>query len=322
MDPGRFFYRRPAGGVEVGNELQAELQVGGRSLLEILFHRFQGVDILPQLPHGEHLVVIFEGAVIRLVQFEGGKVQHFLVIFKAHADKFRIGRHPITLPFLVDPSILQDELQGFFVGGDYHFPFLRYDDIILVARNVLFIDHYAADGGIIFFFFPDLDDVSLDLVIEDPFLDIESGLGDDDIIFEGIHLQVGYRDDIVIEKEGDITDDEADDEKRAHEAEQGDAGGFDGDELEGLTQVAEGHDRRQQHRQGQGQGHQGSSYIHDQRGDGEHIHAFPHDIVDIEPEELPYDYEEGDKELSDKGPDKGLQNEDIQFFKQALQHGW
>jgi len=91
------------------------------------------------------------------------------------------------------------------------------------------------DRGVVAFLFADLDDETLYLIVEHPFLYGEGRLGDDDIVFEGIHLQVGDRQDVVVEVEGDERDEEGHEEEGAEEAEQGDARGFDGYQLVGLA---------------------------------------------------------------------------------------
>src|SRR5262249_47702350 len=135
-----------------------------------------------------------------------------------HPDKVVGGGHAVALAFLVDPSVPQHEHERMLIRSNDHLAILRDDDIVLLTRVVLLIDHHIADGGVVLFFFPDLDDIPLDLIVEDAFLDVEGWLADDDIVFQGIHLQVGDRDDIIVKKKGYVTDDHRDDEQGPHKA--------------------------------------------------------------------------------------------------------
>jgi len=320
LDLREFFHFGPASGVQHPGEAETILQVGGRPFTIDLVLLFQAVDVPAQLGHGQHLVIVLKSAVFGLVHLEGAKVQDLRVFLKAHPDEI-VGRgHPVPLAFLVEPSVLKNEHQRVFVRGDHHLALFRDDDIILLARVVLLVDHHAADGGVVLFFFPDLDDIAFDLIVEDALFDVEGGLADDDVVFQRIHLQVSHRDDVVVEEEGDIADDERDEEQGPHKAQEGDPCRLDGDELEGLAQVAQGHDGGQQHCQGEGQGHQRSADIQDQPGYRDHVHALAHDVVDVQPEELQHQYEEGDEEGGDERPDKGLYDQQIQFFDRTFRH--
>ena len=79
----------------------------------------------------------------------------------------------------------------------------------LAARVVLFVNDDIPDGGVVFFLFADLDDKALDAIIEHPFLDVEGGFGHDDIVFEGIHFEIGDGQDRVVKIKGDKGDADA-----------------------------------------------------------------------------------------------------------------
>src|SRR6185312_11823222 len=113
-------------------------------------------------------------------------------------------------------------------------------------RALLLIDDDVVNGAVVLVLLADLDHETRKLVIEDSFPDVEGRPREDDITLEVVELQRGDREDIVIEKEGDNGQQQADEEERPHETEKGNARGFYGDQLEGLAQVAQGHDRRKQ----------------------------------------------------------------------------
>src|SRR5882724_3864985 len=316
---GQGLQRRPPRRIQVFGEVQRGPDITPHFHEITAVRSFQRVDRPAELPQAEHLVIIPEVAVIRAVELEGAEVEHFLILRKAHADEFRIGAQPFAF-FTVKRAILELELQRFLVGGNDHLALLRHDDIVLQAGIILFVDDDVADRAVVFFFLADLDHVAFDAVVEDAFLDVEGRLGHDDIVFQGIHLQVGHRDDIIVEQESDIADEDADEEQRAHEPEQGNAGGLDGHQLEGLAQVAEGHDGRQQYGEGQGQGYERCADIENEPSDGAEVDAFADHVVDIEPEELQHQDEGRDKKNSDEGADEGFDDQLVQFFYQGGQH--
>jgi len=269
---------------------------------EALIDLFNRVDVTAQLDDGEHLEIVLEGAVIGLIHLEGREVHDLLVFFETHADELGAAGDVAFAFFLVAPTAFEGKDQVLFVGGDDHLAAIGNDHIILLAGVVLFVDNDVTDHGVIGFLFTDLYHIALDPVEEDAFLDIEGGFGIDDVVLEGLHLQVGDGIDVVVEEEGQEGDHDGDDEEGAQEAEQGDAGRFDRYEFVGFAEVAQGHDAAEQDGQGQGQGDDGGGDVHEHPEDGEGVESFAHHIVNVQPHELEHQYEGGDKERSDKRP--------------------
>ena len=269
---------------------------------------------------GAHLIIVLESAVVRFVHFEGTEVHHFFVFFEAHADELGAAGDVAFAFFLVAPAAFEGKDQVLFIGRDDHCTTIGYDHVILLAGIVLFVDDDVADNGIVGLFFADFYDIAVDPVEEDAFLDIEGGFGIDDVVLEGLHFQVGDGVDVVVEEEGQEGDHNGDDEEGAQEAEQGDAGRFDRNEFVGFPEVTQGHDGGEEDGQGQGQGDDGSGDVHEHPQDRPCIEPFTHHIVDIEPHELQHQDEGRDEEGSDERSYKGLYNEDIQLFEQAVKH--
>ena len=58
----------------------------------------------------------------------------------------------------------------------------------------------------VLFFFSDFNNVPVNLVVENTFLDIECWFGYDNIIFQGLHLQLGNGNKIIVEQKCDAAD--------------------------------------------------------------------------------------------------------------------
>ncbi len=257
---------------------------------------------MPQLDEGLHLEIVLEGAVLGLVHFEGAEVHHFLVFLETHADELGALVDVAFTLFLIAPAGLEGEDQVLFVRCDDHFAAVGDDHIVLLAGVVLFVDDDIANNGIVRLLLADLDDIAVDPFEEDAFLDIEGGLGINDVVLEGLHLQICDGIDVVVEEEGKQGDANGDDEQGAQEAEEGDAGRFDGHELVCFAEVAQGHDTAEQDREGEGQWDDGGGDVHEHAQYGPGVEALTHHIIDIQPHELEYQYEGRNEEGSDKGP--------------------
>ena len=77
-----------------------------------------------------------------------------------------------------------------------------------------------------------------------------------------------------MEKEGSDGDEDDGDDEGVHGLPQGDAGCFDGQQFEPFAEVAECHERCQQHRQGEGHGYDGECGVEKQLGQHAHFDAF------------------------------------------------
>ena len=58
----------------------------------------------------------------------------------------------------------------------------------------------------------------------------------------------------------------------------------------------------------------------DELEDGKGVDAFADDVIDVQPEELQHQHEEGDEKGGDKRTDKGLDDQYIKLFEQAAKH--
>src|SRR3954469_21951850 len=112
--------------------------------------------------------------------------------------------------------------------------------------------------------------------------------------------------DRIVEYKSNTTNNETGDEQRPHKAKQRNAGGFDGYQFEGFTEVTKSHDGRQEHGQRQSQWNYGCGYISHQTRNRKKIKALAHNIINVQPEKLQHEYKQGNKKSSNERANKGF----------------
>ena len=130
-----------------------------------------------------------------------------------------------------------------------------------------------------------------DLAVEGAFGDLELGRLVAHGAEQGVHLDLREGDDVVLKKERPDGHEGEQDDEGLHDAGQGDAGGFHGQELELLTEVAKRHQRGQQDGQRQGHGHEGEGGVKKHLGKDADTDALADHIVHVLPQEL-HEYDE------------------------------
>ncbi len=197
-------------------------------------------------------------------------------------------------------SAIQGEEKVLFVVGKAQFARVGQDDHGVVESLGEIVNHEVVEHTrvAVFFFYQQV--VAAYLVVEDTLGYVQFGRLLPYREEQGIHLHLGLGQYVVLEKEGTYGNENDGDDERVHGLPQGDAGRLDGQEFEPLAQVAECHERRQEHRQGQRHGHDGEGGVEKQLGQDAHFDAFAYQFIDIFPQKLHQQHKEADEECHQK----------------------
>ena len=170
--------------------------------------------------------------------------------------------------------------------------------VVKTGRHV--VNHHVVEhaGLVIFLFYIEV--VAAYLVVEYPLGNIELGRLLPHRVEQGPHLHLRLGQYVVLEKEGTDGHKDKEDNQRPHDLQQRDTGRLDGQQLQPLAQIAEGHQRSQQDGQRQGHGHHGHGSIEKQFGQNRHFETLPYHLIDVPPQKLHEYDEEADEECHQK----------------------
>ena len=166
--------------------------------------------------------------------------------------------------------------------------------IVATLRHV--IDHHVMEHTAILVLRLYEDVIARDLVIKCPLRYLQFGrfLLRREEECPHLHLRLGQN--IILEEEGPDCHHRDEDDQRSHRLDQRYARSLDGGQLRFLTQIAEGHQTRQQDSQWERHRHHTHCCIKKQFSQQVDRQPFSHQVVDISPEKLHQHDEEHDEE--------------------------
>ena len=286
-----------------GIQLRLPLEgIRGPELLHELLRAFirflgQGIPAVAELlvGHGPDLFAVAGG----VGMMEGVVLQRDHHLLAGEMDPLQgQGRVPVLagVGLLVVGAVVQ--LEGQVVLGFGHLHQAAVGDgeaeVALVGRVV--IDHHPVHHPGFLVAVVDAEDVSLDSVVEGSDGDLDLGLGASDVFAHRVDVVDRVGDQPIADEEGADGDDGAGDRRGQQDAGEGDAGGVHRGELVVLAHVAEGHHRRQESRQRQGQRQHLAASPQEELQDDLELQAFADQFIDVQPQELHHQDKDGDRE--------------------------
>ncbi len=276
----------------------------------------QAVHGHPQLPHGEHLVVVLEQVLVRARQAHAREVEADLIAGEGAGGQPmppRLVAHPAML--VVDMPVVQGEHHELPVRAALHRAGARADHraVGLEGRAVVVDQHVVQRPGLrVLVHHPDAE--AVDPVVEDPRLEVHRGLLLGHVPEQRPELELGHGQQIVAEEEGERRDRQHGHGHRGDDAVQAHAGRAHGHQLGVLAQAAHGHDAAEQHRQGQRQGHEAGGGVGEQLGHHVPCQALAHQVVHVLPQELHHQDEQHDREGHQQGTGESAYDHAVKPF--------
>lgn len=226
---------------------------------------------------------------------------------------------PVLVLFLVAGSIEQRKNKCTLVLTGFHPPFLGHYHFPVTDRTGMVVDHDLPDSCTVGILAAHLDAVALDPVVKDAFPDGKCRLLLADIVKQRTHLQVRVGQHFVRKQEGQSAHQESSKKQWQHDPLKGDSGCFGSSQFEVFGHVAEGHNGRYQDGQWQGHRDQVGRRIEQKLCDDHGFKAFSDQVVDVFPQELHKQHEQGDEKGHQKWPDEALEYKGVEFLQSGVE---
>ena len=278
------------------------VEIGHRRRVDEVIHR---IDVVIQFAHVFGLRNIGKLTCLQLIKIRiEVKYQLFVVERLAIVgSSLRFEHvHVVRLQVLKLFSVPQRETHVHFVGSQLNARRIGQHNLRTVEALVHFIDNGVVEHprlGVL------LLDIKVEILhaVEHALGNFDGRLRDFDRHQEAAQRFLRVGGNIILEIIDHKGEGEHQKEDGAHDAHQGYAGGLHGKELKVLAHVAESDERSQQHREGQGRGHQTDANIPEEFAQDRRGEALAHQVVDIAPHEL----HDKDEQTNEESPHKELQ---------------
>lgn len=306
---------------------------GGRRRVGIGVPRPErGGDLLPALhtPDGEgaveaahggvelgdvhHLIASLEEVLAAAVEGERGDVEGDGLLIEADGGE---GAPMVVLAsggLGVGVAVAEGEAEVAVVGRGGHDAAAGDDDGGLAHAVGVVVDDHVVEGAAVRVFAADSDDIALDVLVVFAGAYVDGGFLAGDVVEGHAVFEHGGGHHIVGKIEGHAREEQHDEGHGTHDAADGYAAGFHGNELVLLAEVAHGHNGGEEDGDGESHGDKGGRSIQEKFGNDIELEAFPNQVVDILPHELHEQHEDRDGESEHQRADERAEYEAIEFL--------
>ena len=211
-------------------------------------------------------------------------------------------------------SVVEMQEEVLLVGRQFQLSLFRPDDVRVFESVGKVVDEHVFQHSGFAVFVLHVNVVAFDVAVENPFRNVHFGR----LLFHGYQERpqffLGFRPHHILEKERKHAQEEAEEHYGTHDAQQRDARCLHGKQFVSFAEVSECHQRRQQNGQRKRQRYQRQRRQKKELRKHVHFQSFPHQFVNVSPEELHHEDEQADKECSGEEQQKALENKYVEFL--------